>query len=167
MLYQLLVFCLGLNRWISICISSHCRRYWYFRYYTFFDYDKPSSISQLINDKLSNLIFILIIICFISRIILQTSWRHRIIVTIFLQIIHWHKNIKIFFISTKVLLMHDQIGALFLKIILLFLVLAPLFPSTVRVPFTTVYVSLWSHKLDLNIEVLILIFFLTKYWPLD
>ena len=63
--------------------------------------------------------------------------------------------------------MHDLNGALFLKISFLFLVLASLSPSTVTLPFTTIYSLIQSHKSDLNIEVLNLTFFLTEYWSLD
>ena len=48
-------------------------------------------------------------------------------------------------LSINVLLifdMHDLNGALFLKINFLFLLLASLFPLTVILPFTTIYISL-------------------------
>ena len=56
--------------------------------------------------------------------------------------------------------MHDLNEELYLKISLLFLVLASFSPSTVIVSFTTIYASLKSHESDLNIEVLNLILFI-------
>ena len=63
--------------------------------------------------------------------------------------------------------MRDINEALFLKVGFLFLLLLELVPVTLIIPFTTVYASLYSHKSDLKIEVLNLIFLLTEYWPLD
>ena len=59
--------------------------------------------------------------------------------------------------------MHDLNGALFLNTIFLFILLALFVPATLILHFTTIYASLWSHKPDLNIEALDLIFLLVEY----
>ena len=59
--------------------------------------------------------------------------------------------------------MHDLNEALFLKNSFLSLFLISSSPSTVIVPFTTIYASLKSHKSDLSIEVLNLIFLFKEH----
>ena len=54
---------------------------------------------------------------------------------------------------------HDLNGALFLKDSFLSIFLFSSFPSTVVVPFPTIYASPYLHKSDLKSEVLNLIFF--------
>ena len=57
-------------------------------------------------------------------------------------------------------------GALFLNATIVFL--SALSGSvTARAPFTTIYVSLKSHKSDLNVGVLILIYFLALWFFSD
>ena len=57
---------------------------------------------------------------------------------------------------------YDVNGALFLKASFLFILLPSLVPIIVIVSYA-IYVSLQSHKSDLSIEVLNLIFLLTEY----
>ena len=59
--------------------------------------------------------------------------------------------------------MHDLNEVLFLKDSFLSLFLFSSSPSTVVVPFTRIYTSLKSHKSDLSIEVLNLIFLFKEY----
>ena len=73
-----------------------------------------------------SIIFICIIIYVISITNPQTSWCYRIIVAIFLQIIHWHISIKILCIAYK-------------SVIDFWYVLSP---STVILSFTAIYTSL-------------------------
>ena len=63
--------------------------------------------------------------------------------------------------------MHNLDGALFLSVSFLFLLLALSVPVTLNLPFTTIYTSLQSHKSDLNIGVLNLLFLLVEFCPPD
>ena len=58
-------------------------------------------------------------------------------------------------------------GAKFLNIIFLSTLFgaAAVYCATVMVPLTTIYASLWLHKLDINVEVLNLIWLFLLYVP--
>ena len=106
--------------------------------------------------------FICIIIYFISIIIPQTPC-HRII-SLFSNKLYIDIS-RSSVLSINVLLIFDTYqgnGALFLTFIVLFLLLSLSSPQTVVVPFKTIYASLQSHKFDLSIEVLSLIFFVNR-----
>ena len=63
--------------------------------------------------------------------------------------------------------MHELNGALFLKVLFLFILLSLLVPLTVILSFIATYISQYSHKYDFKIDGLNVIYLFAGHWLLN